>query len=78
MVHFRETIEKEMEHAESHLKYFEEKYGMNFEDFEAGTVAGTEDPGVHEDYNAWFCWRELLARQRETISKYRTTRGSNS
>lgn len=68
-------LEKEMEHAESRLKYFEEKYGTDFEDFEARIVAGTEDPKVHEDYNTWFYWRELLGRHRDTISKYRKIQG---
>jgi len=68
-------IEKEMERAEGRLKYFEEKYGTDFEDFESRIVGETEDPEVHEDYNTWFYWRELLGRHRETVSKYSKIQG---
>lgn len=68
-------IEKEIEHAEAQLKYYEEKYGTGFEDFESRIVAETKDPEVHEDYNTWFYWRELLSRHRETVSKYSKIQG---
>ena len=61
-------LKREIEHAESQLKYYKEKYGTDFEDFETRIVAKTEDPEVHEDYNTWFYWRELLSRHKDTIS----------
>lgn len=45
---------------EARVRYFEEKYGGSFEQFETSLLAGLDTPEAHEDYNDWFFWHEVL------------------
>ncbi|MFQ6119088.1 MAG: hypothetical protein ACE5KE_04265 [Methanosarcinales archaeon] len=65
-------IEKELQKIENKVLQFEEKYGMEFSDFEKKIESGEFlEPEHHEDYNEWFFWIETKNRKNNILKRYK-------
>lgn len=65
----RGVIQKEIEDANEYVQRFETRYGASFDQFESEYLAGDDSPQVHEDYNDWFFWSQVLERNRALLEQ---------
>jgi len=65
----RREIQKEIDEANGHLQHFQTRYGMTFAQFESEHLAGDDSPQVHDDYNDWFFWQQVLERNQTLLEQ---------
>lgn len=59
----RRELEREVERAQQQIAHFESQYGMSLAQFETELLPTLETPQIHEDYNDWFFWQNVLDDQ---------------
>lgn len=68
-------IKADIAESEGHVRHFEEKYGVSFEQFEAKLLADLDTHEAHEDYNDWFFWTEVLSKNQQLLSEIQKNEG---
>ena len=62
-------LQDEIAECEAHIRGFEERYGVSFEQFENDVLSQSESLTVHEDYNDWFYWEQVLAEKKQILAE---------
>jgi hypothetical protein len=62
-------IRQEFAEAQERVEHFTARYGMGFYDFEAHYLKTNNSFQVHEDYNDWFFWQQVLERNQAILDQ---------
>ena len=65
-----QQLEREIEECKGRISSFETKYGMTFQEFESGLLQKDDALQVHEDYNDWFYWKQVLEEKNNFLPSF--------
>jgi hypothetical protein len=58
----------EIEESKQQIQAYEKKYGASLTQFELEQLPDLDDMQVHEDYNDWLFWTEILQRDQQIMA----------
>ena len=62
-----QELKAEIKKCEDHIREFEQRYGVTFEEFEQTILPNTDSWTAHDDYNDWFYWEQVLAEKKALL-----------
>jgi len=62
-------LEAEVAEAGVQVRQFEAQYGMPLDRFETEILPTTETLRIHEEYNDWFFWQNVLANKQAQLDR---------
>ncbi len=62
-------LRKEISECERHIREFERRYGVSFSEFEEKILPEAHAFAIHDDYNDWYYWEEILAEKKRLLEE---------
>ena len=58
----------EIAESKQHIERFEARYGVAFSEFETELLSKLDTPEAHQDYNDWYFWQTVLAKNEKLLA----------
>jgi len=62
-------LQEEIAICEAHIQTYQQRYGGSLQEFEETILAEEDSFALHEDYNDWFYWEQVLAEKKRLLSE---------